>query len=850
MPLEEDGLEIEVSELVPPDVEELPDGGALIIEKEVEVESTDFDENLAVRLDSSTCNKIARNLLDLLERDAESRKAHDEIYERGLRLTGMDQDASVGANFEGASHAVHPALAEAAVDFAAHAIKELLPAAGPVRTHVTGEVTEAKLAKAERKRQYLNWQLTQQMPEYRRELEQLLTQNPLAGSQFLKFYRDEQRNRNCVEFVPSDKIRLPFSATSFATARRKAHVLDLPKEEVEARIASGLYCDFTMSSHGMEPEPTLAEQAAQRIEGKESTGYNEDSTRRLYEVYVWYAIADDTYAKGKPSPYIITIDEFSQKVVAIYRNWDPDDILREELPWIVEWPFIPWRGALTVGLVHLIGGLTVAATGALNALLDSAHVNNMPTAVALKGSRLTGQSKQIEPTTIQILEGPAGLDDIRKLAMPLPYNPPSPVLFQLLGWLTEQTKNVVTTASEKIADATNTGPVGTTYAMIEQGAIVFSTIHTRLHNAQKQGLAILCRLNAQHLSDKETVAELGELVVSRADFEGPMDIIPVSDPNIFSEAQRWSQLQAVFQLSQDQRVQYDIRALHARALELLHFPRPEEILPEPAKPQPINPVAENVNATRGMQLMAHPHEDHLAHLRSHLDFVTSPIYQLVSTTAVPMLFPHIQQHLVLLYAQLCQDVSSQFLGQDITAFTVDIKMSRQVDALLADAAPHVRDIFQQAIGPLMPQLMAVVQQMQQMAQQQQQPLDPQSQVAREVGMAEVQRKAQRDQAELQSSQVELQQKAEVAQQTSQIRQAELQLKQQVATMQAEVERLQLEQQRQAELLNARTEIEKNIDDNKTELLIEQFRLALKQELEQLKLGQSLTKERSSDEQEL
>lgn len=847
----EEGMELDLPPDQEPDVEELDDGGALVPDPLAQARAgadNEFDANLAETLDASYRHKLARRLLDLLERDADARRKRDEAYEEGLRLSGLDRESSVGADFEGASRAVHPALAEASVEFAARAMKELFPASGPVRTAVMGESTKERLAKAERKRVFLNWQLTQQMPEYRDELEQLLPQTSLGGSQFLKFWWDCEQERPRVEYVPADKVLLPFSASSFRSARRKAHVLELPRDEVEARIESGMYRDFTVSDPAQEPEPTKSQEEAARIEGKEPTGYNEDGTRRIYEVYCWEAL-DDPKAGGKCLPYIITIDETSQDVLAVYRNWDEKDRKCKELQWLVEWPFIPWRGALTVGLVHLIGGLTVAATGALNALLDSAHVNNVPTAVALKGSRLSGQSRQVEPTTIQILEGPAGLDDIRKLMMPLPYNPPSPVLLQLLGWLTDAAKGVVTTASEKVADSTNTGPVGTTYALIEQGAIIFSTIHARLHTAQRRGLEILCRLNSKYLTDEDVVEEFGELITSKADFVGPMDVIPVSDPHVFSETQRWAQLQAVFQLSQDQRVQYDVRALHTRALDLLRFPRPEEVLPDQVTPQPTNPVAEHVNATKGLPLMAFPHEDHMAHLREHLDFLTFPAYQVMASTTLMALWPHIQQHLVLLYAQISQHVASQALGKDVTSYMLDPASAAEVDGLLADAIPHVQEAFQQLTGPIMPQLMQVAQQAAQQAQQsKQQPLDPQAQVALQVGMADVQRRTQRDQIDAQIAQAESQRKAAEAQSQAQIAQAELQLKQHVAMLELQVERMRAEVDRQSEFLLNQREIQKNDDDNRTKEHIEQMRLMFKQMMEEAKLAATPTQPQPQPQQ--
>lgn len=836
---EEDEVQgLEVEELAEESsIEELPDGGVLVeIEKKSTRGSSEFDANLAEDLETGERYRIAHKLLELLEKDQESRKKRDEQYEEGLRRSGLDKDASVGANFSGASKAVHPVLIKAAVEFAALAIKELMPPNGPVRTEIIGEQTKEKLAKAERSRDYLNWQMRKKIVEYRSEMEQLLTQLSLGGGQFTKTYWCGEEQRIKHEFVSSDKVVLPFSASSFLSARRKAQILDLTREEVEDRIESGMYRDMDFSDPGLLPEASKTEEVARKIEGKEETGYNEDGTRRIFECYVRYKLPGDDVRK----PYIISIDQDACDIWSIYRNWAEDDEEFHEEDWIVEWPFIPFRGALSVGLIHLIGGLSVAATGALNGLLDSAHVNNIPTAVTLKGSRVSGETVELEPTTVQALEGPVGVDDIRKLIMPMPYNPPSLVLFQLLGWLTEQAESVVTTASEKLSDATNNGPVGTTYALIEQGAKVFSSIHARLHFAQERVLGIIRRLNAKHLSDRETVEELGELVVSRRDFEGPADVVPVSDPNIFSETQRWAQLQSAFQLTQDPRVQYNVKALHKRALELLKFPQIDEILPDDPAPQQTNPIAENVNASRGLPLMAFPHEDHMAHLKVHLAFVTDPALGLISQSAAMPMMEHVKQHLLLLYAMLAQRVASSALGEDITAHMVDSKSLNDVDRLLAEAVPHVHELYKMAVAPIMNMVMTLMQQITQAMQAQQQvaPLDPQAQVAREVGMAEIARKAQRDQAVGQVEQAELQLEAQKGQAETEQKMAEMQVTMQEMAREHQLALQDLEQKRVRDAEKIRKEVEasllKNRDDNRTKYEIEELRQQIRLILEREK----------------
>src|SRR5574343_195925 len=413
-------------------VEELEDGSAIVDIEEAAPSQSDHFSNLAESLDEFKLNSLASDLLDLIEKDKEARKKRDEQYEEGLKRTGLGDDAPGGAMFDGASRAVHPILAEGCVDFAARAIKELFPANGPVKTKIFGKSDKDKLERAKKKRDYLNYLFTKKMRSYRDEKEILLTQLPLGGSQYEKYYPDHKRNTYCMEFVPVDKVLLPYAATSFHDSPRVTHMVELTRAQFEGRIESGFYRDIRIQTEDL-PEETAAQKANDKIEGKDESAYNADGLRLVYEVT---CIAE---AEGEESaPYVIHIDEPTGQIVAIYRNWAEDDENKERLDWWVEDKFIPWRGAYGIGLPHLIGGLAGALTGALRALLDSAHINNSPGAVKLKGGRSSGQNLQIEQTQVAELDAPPGVDDIRKVLMPLPFNPPSQTLFNLLDWITNQ----------------------------------------------------------------------------------------------------------------------------------------------------------------------------------------------------------------------------------------------------------------------------------------------------------------------------------------------------------------------------------------------------------------------------
>lgn len=808
------------------EVNELDDGSALIdlVEDAPADSSVDFYENLVEKLDDSMLNQLATDLLENIDRDKEARKRRDEQYAEGLKRTGLGDEAPGGAQFEGASKAVHPVLVEGCIDFAARSMKELFPSKGPVKSHIIGKQTKAKLQRAERKTQYMNWQLATQIKEYRRELEVLLTQLPLGGGQYMKFWYDPRWERNRAEFIPIDNLLLPFEATSLATAQRVTHVQHITAAELQMRVESKLYTDTPLFGDAVQlPEKTATEEANAKIEGAEDPGFNEDGLRTVFETQLILTIEDDSLAKRELMPYIFTVDEASGKPLALRRNWDPEDNDKaEKLQWIVEFPFIPWRGAYPIGLAHIIGSLSGAATGALRALLDSAHINNFPGGLKLKGARVTGQDIKIAPTQLAEIDAGPGVDDIRKLAMPFPFNPPSAVLFQLLEWITTQAKGVVGTAEERIADASNNMPVGTALALIEQGSITFSSIHARLHAAQKESLAIIHRLNARHLSDHEVVEELGELVVSRQDFVGPMDIEPVSDPNIFSDAQRYAQLQAAMQLASAAPQFYKGAELHRRALTLMKFPDPDEVLAVPGDPEELDPIDENAAATDQLKtLKAYEDQDHMMHLKVHLSFMSSPMFganQMFAIPALPALLKHCGEHMVMLYAE---ESHAAHEAQEVL---------NKAQGKVADTETHALALADQEIakqiGPLMQMLMQAQQMVQKLMQQQQGGGDPRLAVAQMKQQTDQQRLSQDgQQAQAQNAldQQRLALDAQAKQVSDQLEKQRLQLEEQAQRMDGQLEQLRLAQDGQA--TKSATQLERSSQ------LLEQQRAEMEQTLE-------------------
>ena len=750
--MNEDGsAEVDLLPGEEPEVEELPDGSAVVNMGDFKgpMDDEDFYQNLAEDvIDVYELEKMGMRYLDLIDKDREARQKRDKQYEEGLRRTGMGDDAPGGAQFLGASKVVHPMMAEACVDFAARAIKEMFPPDGPAKTKILGEITDEKTETAERKRDYINWQLTEQIQEFRDEQEQLLTQLPLGGSQFMKLWFDEKKKRPCAEFVPIDNILLPFAAANFYTAQRVTEQQDISEWEFRQRIDRGLYRDIDFIRATSEPEQTKAEKANAKIEGKQYET-NEDGLRRIYHIYTWLDLDDDPITKGESAPYVLMVDELENKVIGLYRNWEEGDVTMTKLDWLIEFKFIPWRGAYAIGLPHLIGGLSAATTGALRALMDTAHVNNSLTMLKLKGAKVSGQSDQIEITQVTEIEGGIGVDDIRKIAMPMPFNPPSPVLFQLLGWLTEQAKGVVTTAEEKIADAKSNMPVGTTQALIEQGAVVFSGIHSRLHDSQRRVLQVLGRINRWYLDDQRRGDTVADLPIKREDFKRNSDVVPVSDPHIFSETQRISQMQSVMQLSAQFPQIFDQRAVVSRMLKQLKVPNVNELMPNTGKPAELNAADENSAMALGRPAFAYPRQDQLAHIQAHLNFAIDPMLgsnKLIAPKYIPQVMEHIKQHMMLWYTQQMQTYVTA--GADIKLGRYEEnKLAAEIDRAIAIASDHVKLDSEQVFS-------GVTQALEQLGQIMQQfkppapPMDGEAQAVLQASMAETQRRAAADQARL------------------------------------------------------------------------------------------------------
>ena len=799
------------------DFEDTEDGGAVVMMEKISVrEASDHFANIVDDVDASLLKTSINDLMTKIERDKEARQKRDLQYEEGLRRTGLGDDAPGGAQFSGANKVVHPMLVEACVDFSARFIKEVFPPTGPVKSKILGEADKAKVGKAQRKTEFMNWQTTEQMVEFRSELEQLSTQLPLGGGQYMKFMWNSRFMRPTSEFVPIDDIYLPFSATNFYTAERKTHVQYITEMEYEKRVEAGMYADVDLPSP-TEPTFSAAERANEKIEGKQNTSYNEDGLRTIFEIYTFMDFED---GEGL-APYILSVDKSSELPLCLYRNWEEDDDRQKELHWLVEFPFVPWRGAYPIGLTHMIGGLSGAATGALRALLDSAYIQNVPTLLKLKGGP-NGQTLNVQPTEIVEMEGGALIDDVRKLAMPLPFAGPSPTLFQLLGFLVDAGKGVVQTSFEKFNDQNPNAPVGTTMAIIEQGMVVFSSIHSRLHASMARSFNILHRINSMYYTDEELDALDTGLEISAEDFDGPADVVPISNPAIFSEAQRFAQIQAIMARAQIVPQLYDPIAIEEMFLRTLKVPASEVMAPKVGE-EDRDPVSENVAAAMGQGIYVLTEQDHMAHLQVHLPFLKSPLFGSNPAIASTFLYPmsmHLKDHILNYYLAEAHNAVDIAQSEGL----IPEEAEDQVKVIL-----EVQRFIEEQLGSTgIAQELGMINE----AAEQFKPQDPAAQqgdamqiaqLSAEIKQGELQQRTERDGARLQIDQAKMQSDMQTDQNKMQIQQAKMQ-----ADMQLEQAKLQIEQ----------AKMETSMQRDGAKIQLDQAKLDASTQISQLKMQQA------------
>ena len=700
---------------------ELPDGSVIVSAPNTKAPFEDKEHyaNLATSLDDDVLDLIAYDFLELIKSDQQSRQPRDKQYDEGLRRTGLGEPAPGGGTFEGANKITHPILSEAVVDFAASAIKQLLPPTDLVRTFIKSKKQDKHvLDKAERKARFMNWQLNEQIPEFRDESEQMLTQLPLGGSQYIKIFFDQDLKRPRVEWVPIDRIYLPFNAASFYSANRVTEVEDISADELQVRIDQGLYRDVDEieisddilqagSSSALDMEASATEITNRKIEGVAQSEEDVDGTRRLYHVYAYLRIKEDPHTKGERAPYLFTIDDEAKTILALYRNWESGDETRTKINHLIEFKFIPWRGPVGIGLPQLIGSLSGAATGALRALLDAAHTSNSQTIAMIK-TGVTGESARIEPGQVFEIDQSVSDGNIRNAMMPLPFPPPSPVLMELLQYIEQAARGMVSTADEKMQELPANVSATHVLNLVESGAVVFSSIHARLHRSFTMLLKELSRINYWHLDQMQNWS--GSAIEVR-DFASNADVLPISDPHIFSETQRLNQAQAVMQLAataKDPKL-YDERKLHRTVLQAMNVPYIDEIMPDPEGIVESNPVLENLKMATGNPSSAYPDQDHLAHMITHCAFVKDPNYgsnPLIAKKLAPVMLDHLKQHMEMHYLQSIrlQVKQDDEGGEDIFDLHEEKALSTMDQQSIMMTALKVHEANKDVFAEFMPQI--------------------------------------------------------------------------------------------------------------------------------------------------
>jgi hypothetical protein len=623
-------------------------------EKEEEAFESNHYSNLAEELPEQEINLIGKELVRAYEDDKSSRKNWEDQYSKGLRMLGVVVEDRQDP-FPGASGVHHPLLAEAATQFQARAIAEIFPAGGPVKTQVIGKVTDKKLDQSQRVQDFMNFQITQEIPDYFNELDQMLFYLALAGSAFKKVYFDNTLDRICSKFVPAEEFVISMENTDLETAERYTQVMKLTRNDIRKHQVSGYYKDIPLSKAETTPgsnDGDMVDQTLQRLEGM--TPSMADKIHTVLEVHTNLDLGEDKNELALP--YIVTIDLDSQRVLSIRRNWKEEDSLRRKRTYFIHYKYLPGLGFYGFGLIQMIGGLQHASTGALRALLDSAAFANLNGGFRAKGARIEGGDITVSPG--EWVEVEAYGDDLRKSFIPLPFKEPSPTLLQLLGVLTESGRRFASIADAMIGDSAGSGPVGTTIALIEQGSKVYSAIHKRIHQAQGREFKLIYELNGEYLDDEYSFEVIGEnKKIRRKDFTASISVVPVSDPNIFSQAQRIALAQTGMQLAQASPDIIDVKEATRRFLQALNIPDYLDLMIEDEDTPRRDPVSENMALLNGKPIQVFEDQDHQAHIQVHSQFINDPRFggnPEAKERLYPAMLAHIGQHMAFLYQQQMQ----------------------------------------------------------------------------------------------------------------------------------------------------------------------------------------------------
>ena len=592
------------------------------------MQTNEHFSNLAEVMDDQYLAELGTNLFDKYTEYKESRGDWEDTYREGLNLLGFKYERRTEP-FRGASGVNHPVLAEAVTQFQAQAYKELLPADGPVRAQILGDVTNQKQDQAHRVKDFMNYQIMDQMPEYEPEFDQMLFYLPLSGSTFKKVYYDDLLGRAVSKFVQADDLIVPYSANSLEDAEAIVHVLRMSENEIRKQQVSGFYKDIELG------QPPVVENqvkdAERRLEGISKDGNQQDQFVIL-EMHVDLDLEgfEDMGQDGEPTgiklPYIVTILESTNEILSIRRNYTPDDPTKEKIKYFVQYKFLPGTGFYGFGLIHMIGGLTRTATSALRQLLDAGTLANLPAGFKTRGIRIRDDAQPLQPGEFRDVDAPGG--NIKDQFMQLPFKGPDQTLLQLMGVVVQAGQRFASIADAQVGDMNQQAAVGTTVALLERGSRVMSAIHKRLYVGLKTEFKLLAEVFKTYLPPEYPYDVPGATrQVKVADFDDKVDILPVADPNIFSQTQRISMAQMELQLAQSNPQIHDLYQAYRSMYEAVGVKNINAILPPPQQPQPIDPALEEIAAMGMKPFQAFPGQDHKAHIDSHLNFMQSNMVQ-------------------------------------------------------------------------------------------------------------------------------------------------------------------------------------------------------------------------------
>ena len=738
-----EGSELEI-EIVNPDMVTLDDGSVeiTIIPGGDETDLLGFDANLAEALDEGMLTELATDLIGMVEADEESRKEWADTYVKGLEILGFKQEER-STPWEGACGVNSTVLAEAAIRFQAETMSETFPASGPVRVKVLGKETKEKLEAAERVKADMNYQLTETMVEYRPEHERMLYSLGLAGSAFKKVYYDPTIDRQVAIYIPAEDVIVPYGASNIESAERVTHVMRKTKNEVRKLQAAGFYIDVELG----EPSPFHTD-----IEEKkaEEGGYSitDDDRYSIYEIHADLLIEGVDDEDDLAKPYVVTIERGTSEILSIRRNWNEEDELMLKRQHFVHYVYVPGFGFYGLGLIHIVGGYARAGTSLIRQLVDAGTLSNLPGGLKSRGLRIKGDDSPISPGEWKDVDVPSGV--IRDNIMPLPYKEPSQTLLQLLNQITTEGRRLGAISDMNISDMSANAPVGTTLALLERTLKPMAAVQARVHYAMKLEFKMLKAIMAEEApTEYEYQPFRGEVSARQSDY-ALVDVIPVSDPNSSTMAQRVVQYQAVLQMSQQAPQIYNLPQLHRQMIEVLGVKNADKLVPTEDDAKPTDPVSENMNVLTGTPVKAFLIQDHEAHIVTHQSFMKDPMIAGAigqnpqAQQMMAALNAHIAEHLGFRYRAQLQEKLGVELPPPNAELPEDIEV--HLASLIAEGAKQLTAQHEQEAA-------------QQAAQQQQQdPVFQMQQAELQVKQQDVQRKAQKDQADMQIKQGELQRK--------------------------------------------------------------------------------------------